>query len=710
MIRRMRWLILAVRQRMLVKVFLAVGLVVTIALVTLAWRQTRGEISQLKAAAQDSAEQLAKVIVGNIETTMLQGDGIHVKNQVQRIQLALPDAEVRIYDPRGLEVFGQLPAPPPRSALAAPLVATLSDGQLRVEDGREWRPVANEERCHQCHPAGPALRGVVALTPASTPYAREQVLGELLEDGFVQIMTAEQGGELDSYFAELSARAPGIQAVGVYGVDGSRAFGVDVAGVTSEMISRHLHAAATRTQVPVAGGAIELIPLRMQERCEQCHEPDVPVRGVLAVSLAAVTQPSTRAAELSAMIDTSLRFIMLSSLGRMIGAFLDEVVATGAVSELSLYDADGRTYYTSVPHSAQVHVGAVLATRMAASSFVGASETERVRVVHPLINDAKCARCHGSDLPVRGAVSVSVSTRAAAEARDTAERRALVVIALALVVVLAVLYALLRTLVVSPVRKIGAVADAVGQGQLDVSVSGVHPHGDEMQRLGTRVNEMIRGLRTEFHMRRFVSQSTVDAARGAARATSGRVAAGGERCIATILFTDIRGFTAYSETVQPEAVVEMLNRFLQVQADIVVRYGGDIDKFVGDELMAVFRGVDGAARAVRAAIEMVAAVEQTRLVGETLTVGAGVSTGEVVQGPIGSADRMDFTVIGDVVNIGARLCSAAQGSEVIVSEAVRDACGQLDDVELEEMEALQLKGKRHAFAVYRAKPRRSRQS
>jgi adenylate cyclase len=158
--------------------------------------------------------------------------------------------------------------------------------------------------------------------------------------------------------------------------------------------------------------------------------------------------------------------------------------------------------------------------------------------------------------------------------------------------------------------------------------------------------------------------------------------------------------------VAPEQVVAMLNRFLQVQADIVERFQGDIDKYVGDELMAVFHGDDGPPRAVQAAIAMVAAVEGAREAGETLAVGAGISTGEVVHGPIGSTERMDFTVIGDVVNIGARLCSAAQPSEVIISAAVREAMGDLPDVELEALEPLQLKGKRQPFAVYRVRSAR----
>lgn len=703
----MRRLLHALRRRLLVKVFLAVGLGVTVVLLALARQQSRAEIVQLKEASKASAEQLARVVIGNIETTMLQGDGIHVKNQVRRIKEALPDAEIHIYDPSGGEVFGDRPPVPAKDSLSKQLAATLVDGQPRREGDRELRPIANDQRCHQCHPAEPALRGVLEFVPPADLEPRERVIGLLVEAAFIQIMTAEQEGELTTYFAEVIAKAPQIRQIGVYGVTLDVAFGTEVPGTTPEVLAAALRAGAVRTRTRAAdGGVIDLIPLVMQERCQQCHEPDVPVRGVLALALAPEQPGAIPGAELSVLLDTSLRYIMLSSLGRLIGGFLDRVVDVGAAGELVLYDAEGRTYYTSRPEPAAPHIGAALAMRVATSGFVGSSMTERVRVVHPLVNDVKCARCHGSETPMRGAVSVSLSTRAAAEASDAATQRAMVFILVALAIVLVLLYALLQVLVVSPVKRIGTIADAVGHGTLDVSVKGASSDGDEVQRLGSRINEMIRGLRTELHMRRYVSRSTVDAARDAAQSTTTTGAAVGERCVATILFTDIRGFTAYSETVAPEQVVAMLNRFLQVQADIVDQFGGDIDKYVGDELMAVFRGDDAPQRAVRAAIGMIAAVERVREEGEVLGVGAGVSTGEVVHGPIGSTERMDFTVIGDVVNIGARLCSAAQGSEVIISSAVYDAIGDLPDVELEPLEPLQLKGKRQPFAVYRAKARR----
>src|SRR5690606_1565765 len=163
--------------------------------------------------------------------------------------------------------------------------------------------------------------------------------------------------------------------------------------------------------------------------------------------------------------------------------------------------------------------------------------------------------------------------------------------------------------------------------------------------------------------------------------------------------------TAFSEAVAPEAVVEMLNRVLDAQARVVHRHGGDIDKFVGDELMAVFQGERAEERAVRAAVEMVAAVHEARVAGESFAVGVGVAAGEVVYGAMGSEERMDFTVIGDVVNTGARLCSSALGDQVLVTEAVARAAASLQEIELVPHAPLEVKGKRAAVPVFEARRR-----
>ena len=146
-----------------------------------------------------------------------------------------------------------------------------------------------------------------------------------------------------------------------------------------------------------------------------------------------------------------------------------------------------------------------------------------------------------------------------------------------------------------PVQKIGRVAERVGEGDFSARLS-VTSH-DEMGRLAHRINDMVAGLRHKMALSKYVSHETL---RSVESLTSTSSLRNGERRRVTMLFSDVRGFTAFSETRQPEEVVAMLNDYLQAQAEVVSKHGGDIDKFVGDEVMARFTG-DDAENARRAA-------------------------------------------------------------------------------------------------------------
>lgn len=160
----------------------------------------------------------------------------------------------------------------------------------------------------------------------------------------------------------------------------------------------------------------------------------------------------------------------------------------------------------------------------------------------------------------------------------------------------------------------------------------------------------------------------------------------GERLPLTLLFSDIRGFTALSERLSPEEVIEILNRYLDRMTEIVFRNGGTLDKFMGDGLMAFWgaplRLHDHAPRAVAAALEMLEAVDELNreLEAETggtrLDIGIGIHTGEAVVGNIGSLDRkLDYTAVGDAVNLASRLESMNKelSTRALVSRATRDA-------------------------------------
>lgn len=150
-----------------------------------------------------------------------------------------------------------------------------------------------------------------------------------------------------------------------------------------------------------------------------------------------------------------------------------------------------------------------------------------------------------------------------------------------------------------------------------------------------------------------------------------------ERREVTVLFADIRSFTALAERMTADAVVVLLNQFFSVMVDMVFKNNGLLDKFVGDQLIAVFGLVDAtgnpADNAIRTAIEMQTATEemmrQRRDAGlEIFEIGIGINTGQAIIGNIGSSNRMDYTVIGNCVNVAARLERMAKGGEIIIGE------------------------------------------
>jgi adenylate cyclase len=153
----------------------------------------------------------------------------------------------------------------------------------------------------------------------------------------------------------------------------------------------------------------------------------------------------------------------------------------------------------------------------------------------------------------------------------------------------------------------------------------------------------------------------------------------------SVLFSDIRGFTTLSETSPPEEVVALLNRHFSRQVEVIFRHGGTLDKFIGDAIMAFWGAPtaypDHAERAVAAALDMSAALEELRselgALGATMDIGVGVHTGRAVVGCIGSTDRLDYTAIGDTVNLASRIEGLTKGvARILVSESTRLAVGE----------------------------------
>jgi adenylate cyclase len=186
---------------------------------------------------------------------------------------------------------------------------------------------------------------------------------------------------------------------------------------------------------------------------------------------------------------------------------------------------------------------------------------------------------------------------------------------------------------------------------------------------------------------------------------------GGERVPLTVLFSDIRDFTAMSERLPPETVIATMNEYLERMVPVVFRYGGTLDKFVGDAVMAFWGAPihveDHARRALDAALDMMEELaDLNRLWAEQglttrLDIGIGVNTGEAIVGNIGSlTHKVEYTVIGDTVNVANRLESLnrVHGTHIVVSESARLAAGE--GFAFRPLEDSRVKGKEHALKVH----------
>jgi len=234
-----------------------------------------------------------------------------------------------------------------------------------------------------------------------------------------------------------------------------------------------------------------------------------------------------------------------------------------------------------------------------------------------------------------------------------------------------------------PIKELVAATTRVAEGDYETEVT-VTSH-DEMRTLADAFNDMTRGLlmREQYRsvLSKVVSQDIAE------ELMKGDVELGGENREMSVLFADIRDFTPLTEGMEPQAVIGLLNDCMEHLARAVDDEGGVVDKFIGDEVMAVFGAPvtqpDHARRAVAAAVRMRDGIEdmnRRRVEGgaDPIAIGIGIATGVAVAGNMGSHDRMNYTVLGATVNLAARLTSEAEAGEILISaptcRAVGDAC------------------------------------
>ncbi|HEY9167196.1 MAG TPA: adenylate/guanylate cyclase domain-containing protein [Candidatus Kryptonia bacterium] len=246
----------------------------------------------------------------------------------------------------------------------------------------------------------------------------------------------------------------------------------------------------------------------------------------------------------------------------------------------------------------------------------------------------------------------------------------------------------------SPLRRLVSGTQQIRNGNYDFELQ--VKSKDEIGVLAESFNEMVLGLKERFLMSKFISSSTVRMI----QQDGGKIHLGGERRTVTVFFSDIRGFTALSERVEPEVVIELLNTYLSKQAKIVTKHNGVVDKYVGDELVAIFEGGTMVDDAVLCAIEIQKELKNIETeYAEEIRVGIGINTGMAIVGNVGSEERMDHTVLGNNMNLGARLCSIAQAGQIIVSESSWRLLTS-KDVRTKSLEAISVKGLSRPIQTY----------
>lgn len=286
--------------------------------------------------------------------------------------------------------------------------------------------------------------------------------------------------------------------------------------------------------------------------------------------------------------------------------------------------------------------------------------------------------------------------------------------------------AVLSWSLIRPVRKVDRALKLIASGDFDQRVE--VPNRDEFGSLTTNLNKttaqlgsLYRDLESlnadlqetvqrkvlELHraarLRRYVSPQLADSI----LAGDTEVDLGSSRKYLTIFQSDIRGFTEMAERMEPEHLVDELNAYLSEMTDIVFRHGGTLDKYIGDAILVFFGDPvpqdDQAQRAVKMALEMQDRVEEladhwTETYGESFRIGIGITTGWVNVGNIGSSARSDYTVLGNEVNLAARLSDRAKPGEILVSE--RTMMKAQGTVSGEVVDEVMLKGVSRPIKIY----------
>lgn len=303
-----------------------------------------------------------------------------------------------------------------------------------------------------------------------------------------------------------------------------------------------------------------------------------------------------------------------------------------------------------------------------------------------------------------GVARLGISTRIITDMVMIAQYRILIITLLSLSVGI-VGSIVLATFLAQPIRRLTQGVRAIGSGKLDYRIDVTT--SDELGELTQSFNVMAESL----HKKKLIEEAfgryvTKQVAEEILKHPE-QINLGGKRQVVSVLFADIRGFTSLAERIEPEEVVRTLNEYLTLMTKVVFKHDGTLDKFLGDAVMAVFGAPifypDHALRAILAALDIrkeVGALNEKRKAAgmDQVEIGIGINAGEVVTGTIGFEERMEYTVIGDNVNIAARLEALAGEGQILISPSIYEAVSHRVSVRI--LNPIRLKGRKKPLQVY----------
>ncbi|MEE9167947.1 MAG: adenylate/guanylate cyclase domain-containing protein [Candidatus Neomarinimicrobiota bacterium] len=676
----------------------------------------------------------AESLKSGIRNMMMSGRPSYVRSLVEEAREEFKEVgKVRLFNNESKEIFAATDRFMFRVAEDSLIPPFIITGEKPREGSRQYVLLKNEKACQECHGTDHTVRGALRMEFSHDAEQSIELAAQIAAEAFKSLMLSGKGEEADWLMSTIQS-VDGVTRAQVYDRDGYYvAFGDDTHEVPEPILEEAAATFAKRVPnesalfYPREDERTFIFGLENEEKCQICHGADHSVRGMLVLS---VDSDAARHEDIPHEVAAAgFKNMMLKQRAMYAGDYVDRVRRVPLVERFEVFD-NGRNHpegivrelYVPDPHFTQAvfddSVEQLILEvnrqdrdgprRMEYREVLDDGEIYLTQII-PLINDEKCQACHkppepgdpkyeryGSRWKIRSAVKVSTSM---APILGEIRRNIYSSVGVGVFTVFAVgviLRIFMKIVVVQPLRAIGNTVRQVGQGNLAMTTAVAS--NDEIGILSQQINRMIQGLRERLHLTKFVSEGTMEAVQ---KADLSGVSLGGERRNATVLFSDIRGFTAYSEGVEPETVIEMLNTFLNEQAQIVKQYNGDIDKFVGDELMAVFQGEGMVEDAINCSIALQWKVALlNRDYNAPIGVGIGINAGPMVMGAMGSSDRMDYTVLGDNVNLGARLCSAAESGRIIVSKGAVEMLDIPNQFDLVKRKSISVKGKENPIEVY----------